>query len=253
MRKTFFTAALLSSLAFASPAYATIILADNFDAEAGGTTALNYNGFANFNVESDIGLGSPVGTASVDVLREPNGFGLPCAGGAGSSCVDLDGSTGNGGRLVTNLAYAVSIGDIVTLTLDLAGSRRGSTENFGFGFRTDGAAMDFLDITAQIPGLVNVAPTNLTGAQGFFAVTNNLGSGYGYTSSFVRFRAGTAGSIRAFAQTSSNDNVGPLIDNFTLDVTAVPEPASWAMMIAGFGLVGSAMRRRKPLAKHSFA
>jgi len=26
---------------------------------------------------------------------------------------------------------------------------------------------------------------------------------------------------------------------------AVPEPASWAMMIAGFGLVGAAMRRRR--------
>jgi len=25
---------------------------------------------------------------------------------------------------------------------------------------------------------------------------------------------------------------------------AVPEPATWAMMIAGFGLVGGAMRRR---------
>lgn len=29
-------------------------------------------------------------------------------------------------------------------------------------------------------------------------------------------------------------------------VNAVPEPASWAMMIAGFGLVGGAMRRRHP-------
>lgn len=28
--------------------------------------------------------------------------------------------------------------------------------------------------------------------------------------------------------------------------TGVPEPASWAMMIAGFGLVGSAARRREP-------
>ncbi len=28
----------------------------------------------------------------------------------------------------------------------------------------------------------------------------------------------------------------------------VPEPASWAMLIAGFGLVGSALRRRRPLA-----
>ena len=28
------------------------------------------------------------------------------------------------------------------------------------------------------------------------------------------------------------------------DVGAVPEPATWAMMIGGFGLVGAAMRRR---------
>ena len=30
----------------------------------------------------------------------------------------------------------------------------------------------------------------------------------------------------------------------TVTVGGVPEPASWAMMIAGFGLVGGAMRRR---------
>jgi len=32
------------------------------------------------------------------------------------------------------------------------------------------------------------------------------------------------------------------------DVAAVPEPASWAMMIAGFGLTGAAMRRRRTAA-----
>lgn len=39
----------------------------------------------------------------------------------------------------------------------------------------------------------------------------------------------------------SNDSIG---FNFTLITEAVPEPASWAMMIAGFGVVGGAMRRR---------
>lgn len=31
----------------------------------------------------------------------------------------------------------------------------------------------------------------------------------------------------------------------TIEAAAVPEPASWAIMVGGFGLVGAAMRRRK--------
>jgi hypothetical protein len=31
----------------------------------------------------------------------------------------------------------------------------------------------------------------------------------------------------------------------TIDITAVPEPASWAMMITGFGFMGALMRRRR--------
>jgi hypothetical protein len=34
-------------------------------------------------------------------------------------------------------------------------------------------------------------------------------------------------------------------------VPGVPEPASWAMLIAGFGLVGAASRRRRLLASHA--
>jgi hypothetical protein len=36
----------------------------------------------------------------------------------------------------------------------------------------------------------------------------------------------------------------PLLKAQAFNSTAVPEPASWAMMIAGFGLVGGFMRRR---------
>jgi hypothetical protein len=35
--------------------------------------------------------------------------------------------------------------------------------------------------------------------------------------------------------------------SLTYDIAAVPEPASWAMMIAGFGLAGAAVRRRQPV------
>ncbi|WP_239018056.1 PEPxxWA-CTERM sorting domain-containing protein [Sphingomonas flavalba] len=41
-----------------------------------------------------------------------------------------------------------------------------------------------------------------------------------------------------------DDNVGDNRGGISLAVTAVPEPAAWAMMIAGFGLIGGVARRR---------
>jgi PEP-CTERM motif len=53
---------------------------------------------------------------------------------------------------------------------------------------------------------------------------------------------GTAEQVifTSFDGTTSKDF---LLDN--VSIAAVPEPASWALMIMGFGLVGSAMRRRQ--------
>lgn len=45
---------------------------------------------------------------------------------------------------------------------------------------------------------------------------------------------------------SVGDNAGYLLlGHGTDNVRAVPEPASWAMMVGGFGLIGGAMRRRR--------
>lgn len=43
---------------------------------------------------------------------------------------------------------------------------------------------------------------------------------------------------------STTDPQGFNFDNFTFG-TAVPEPATWALMISGFGLAGMALRRRQ--------
>jgi hypothetical protein len=49
------------------------------------------------------------------------------------------------------------------------------------------------------------------------------------------------GVIRA----ASFDGTGGGLVSYSLDFTAVPEPASWALMIGGFGLIGLAQRRRR--------
>lgn len=44
---------------------------------------------------------------------------------------------------------------------------------------------------------------------------------------------------------SSGNPTGLRVEFQTSSINAVPEPASWAMLIAGFGLIGAAARRRR--------
>jgi choice-of-anchor C domain-containing protein len=65
--------------------------------------------------------------------------------------------------------------------------------------------------------------------------------------SFI-FGATGASTILSFASdpATSGGAFGAALDN--VSIAAVPEPATWMMLILGFGLVGGAMRRRKPVA-----
>ena len=50
----------------------------------------------------------------------------------------------------------------------------------------------------------------------------------------------------ALAINGNNSGAGSLGGSITIrQATAVPEPATWAMMLIGFGAVGFAMRRRQ--------
>lgn len=74
-----------------------------------------------------------------------------------------------------------------------------------------------------------------------FNVTGDGGGQTGWVQQTVNFATGTGGTL-SFAALGTSDSLGGYIEDVAL--VAVPEPATWAMMIGGFGLLGGALRLR---------
>ncbi len=127
--------------------------------------------------------------------------------------------------------------------------------NYSGGFDT---GFSFFYSSASVPGSVNVYDgINGTGnILATIALSPNSGSCVGYNAGFCPFSAvgvsfgGTALSI-GFAGVANQivfDDI--TFGSVTPGTPGVPEPASWAMMIGGFGLAGAALRgsRKRKLA-----
>ncbi len=97
---------------------------------------------------------------------------------------------------------------------------------------------------------------------GFACVRDPVGRGAGSVSQLQPMRAalsGVADSLTTALDNTCQDELPfesnvlnlPVLENGVLVFTSpVPEPASWAMLIAGFGLVGAASRRRRLAMRH---
>jgi hypothetical protein len=237
------TAALATAMIAGSAAQATttILLQDNFESYSpskhGATFYdLNFTGFTS-------GLHAQGGT--VDLIGTPNAWSLFGA----SNYIDLDGSTRDGATLRTD-TFTFAAGDVVTLSFQLAGSqRRGhGSEQWNFGFQTTGGNISFLNI--QQVGPLQVGAGSSAVGSGISAGDTALAYNSPWTAYSLSFLAGSAGSFTAFIGTTSHDNIGPLVDDILLtrDTTVVPEPATWLMMIMGFGGMGAVLRRRTAVA-----
>jgi PEP-CTERM motif len=102
-----------------------------------------------------------------------------------------------------------------------------------FGFYMTGVQTQF---TASI--VVSL----LDGSTSVFDLPLNVNGGVSYFG-IVDTQAFTAVSIVNTSQPGFADAWG--IDDISYNTSLVPEPASWAMLVMGFGLVGATMRRRK--------
>lgn len=77
----------------------------------------------------------------------------------------------------------------------------------------------------------------------------------GNSSFFTRscYATDNCGELLAFASTRIGDQIDSLIGSYnanaflvqTTAIAGVPEPATWAMMVLGFGLIGRMIRKRK--------
>jgi hypothetical protein len=158
-------------------------------------------------------------------------------------------STTNGGKTGN---FTLSISGVNVAGTDTRGGRTGIGA-FAFGDPTVGDVTSGLStgFTFQTGGL-NASGCNGTG--NFFCFNN---SGYVLNVSpsgmvTLNFSA-TSNSVGSFGNWAPDFKIDWLgsannYDNVSKIITvnqAVPEPATWAMMLVGFGGIGMAMRRRK--------
>ncbi len=161
------------------------------------------------------------------IRREATGIGVCWPGEAGNQCnqVDADGTNellrivvSEGVSLFTATFDRVDNNDTLKLygvTLD------GKLEHLGYGGIFDGPGT-----TMGITGAGGGAWLSGSGDDQVYKVTLNTGR------------------YKEFWFGNNNDSA----DGYRLDsisVAAVPEPGTWALMIAGFGLTGATLRRRR--------
>ena len=175
------------------------IFFDDFNGENGGVGALNYSSFLKWNVSD--GTVDLIGNGFYDFLP---GNGL---------YVDMDGSTGNAGKMITSQVISLQAGTY-ELSYMLAGNHRnGSTE-----------AVD-VEVTV-----------------GIFSASHSLLQNDPFTLFTQQFTLASAQNVAISFAGVGGDNIGMLLDNVKLSVV----PAPGAILLAGIGttLVGWLRRRR---------
>lgn len=154
-----------------------------------------------------------IGVFNVDLV----GSGWTAADGVNS--VDLNGN--KKGEIHQTLT--TTVGQTYLLSFELAGNFQG------------GPAVKTMS--------VNIGPNGLY----TFDTTGKSAGNMGWTSYSKTFVAVSTATTLSFASNTSGA-YGAVLDN--VSVTAVPEPETFAMLLAGLGMMGAIARRRKAFGAH---
>ena len=223
----------------------------NFDtlASTGSTGTILPQGFQIVEAGSNANSSYAVGTGS------SNAGGSYSFGATGSTERAL-GSLGSGtltpiyyGGVLTNTLSTT----LTSLTFAYTGEqwRLGNSTEDGltFQYRVGAAGVDGVAWTSV--SALAFAPLFTNGTSTGAALDGNLAINQrqlGATIAGLSLTTNQTFAFRWVDQDSTGTDQGLAIDNLTITsataTAAVPEPATWAMMIAGFALVGGALRRR---------
>jgi hypothetical protein len=107
-------------------------------------------------------------------------------------------------------------------------------DTYGFYTGNNGGGGPFGSLTSSFTSAhVDVS---VVGAVATLTITPNVGAVQTYTNNYGSAYTGTGIGLGFYG--------AALADNFADGPSAVPEPATWALMLTGFGLAGVALRRR---------
>ncbi len=125
--------------------------------------------------------------------------------------IDLDGTTKSAGLM--SQGFSLVAGTPYVASFELAGNQRGAGDD--------------------------TVSVNFGSASGNWT----LGQSDGWATYSLSFTPGSSGVYNLLFQNSQHgDDIGALLDNVV--ITAVPEPESWALMLAGLGVLVASGRRR---------
>ncbi len=193
----------LAAIAFVSVAApAAPVFFDDFNAENGGVGQLNYTGFVNWTVSD----------GTVDLIG--NGFHdfLPGNG----LYVDMDGSTGNAGKMMTSGPISLQAGTYA-LSYELAGNQRNTQQETVF-------------VEVHV---------------GLFSTSHSLAKDAPFTLFTQQFTLASAQDIAISFEGAGGDNIGMLLDNVKIEaISVVPTPGAIVLGGLGTSLVGWLRRRR---------
>ena len=194
---------------------------------AGAATIVN----GSFELGTDPGAGFTTQAPGSSAITgwTVGGFGVDYIGGywqAADGVRSLDLSALSSGSV--SQAVDTVIGQLYTVTFDLSGNPDAGT----------GSKISVVSISGSLPNI----ETYTVGA-------SNSRSNMNWETFSYSFTAFATSSLLTFASAVYSP-YGPALDNVSIVTggggigSTVPEPASWAFLVAGFGMIGLASRRR---------